>query len=147
MVFHGAELCPAMILCRLLHVVELIAIHGGSTDGPHLPSLHQLMQGFHGLLNGGIIVKAVDNIQIQIIRPKPLQGSFNFPGNGGVGEATLVEVNLGGNYHFVPGNHFLQGPAQVFLTGSGGVAIGSVKEIDAQIQSMADDLGAGSLVQ
>lgn len=147
MVLHGAERRPAVPFSGKLHVVELIAIHGGGTQGADLSGLHQRIQCLHGFLNGRVKVKAVDDIKVKVIRAQPLQGALNFPGNGPTGEPPLVEIDLRGDYHLVPGHCLFQGAAQIFLTGPGGIAVGGVEEVDAQVQGVTDHFAALFLVQ
>ena len=71
-VLHGLEPGPAVVPGDELHVVKLIAIHGRGSQGPDLARLHQVVQGLHGLLHGGVIVKAVDDVQVQIVGAQAL---------------------------------------------------------------------------
>ena len=56
-----------MFLCRQLHIIKLVAIHGRRTQRPDFSCLHQIIQRFHSLLNRCFIVKAMDDVEIQVI--------------------------------------------------------------------------------
>ena len=71
-ILHGNERCPSMISGHQLHIVKLIAVHGRCPDRTDLPGYHQIIQRFHGLLDGRLIIKAMDDIQVQIIRAQTL---------------------------------------------------------------------------
>ena len=130
-VLHGREGGPAVVPGRQLHIVKLVAVHGRSAQRTDFASFDQPVQGFHGLLNGGVVVEAVDDVQVQIICTQTLQGAVNFPVDGLAGEPSRVEVDLGRNDHLVTGHRLFEGAAQILLAGAGRVAVGRIKEIDA----------------
>ena len=68
------------------------------------------------------------------------QRPVNFPADVRSGQPTGVKINLGIDHNLITGNILFQRPAQIFLAGSGGVAIGRIKEIDTEIQGVPDKL-------
>ena len=139
-ILHGNERCPSMISGHHLHIVKLIAVHGRCPDRTDLPGYHQIIQRFHGLLDGRFIVKAMDDIQVQIIRAQTFQRSLDLPVDGTGRKPARIKVDLGGDDHPISCNVLFERPTQIFLTGPFRVAIGRIKEIDAQIQRMPDDV-------
>ena len=105
---------------------------------PHLAGLHQIVQSLHGFFDGRVIVKAVDDIQIEIIRSQPLQSPVDLPVNCPGGQPAGIEIDLGGNDHLVAGDVLFQCPPQIFLAGSGRVAIGGIKKVDFQRKCVFD---------
>src|SRR5699024_5230802 len=100
-----------------------------------------------GLLDGGVVVKAVDDVQVQVIGAQPPEGAVDLPQDGLAGKAAGVEVDLGGDHHLVPGDAAFEGAAQIFFAGARRVAVGGVEKVDAQLQRVADDLFALGFVQ
>src|SRR5699024_6936981 len=98
-VFHGREGGPAVVAGGELHVVELVAVHGRGAQGPHLARPDQVVEGLHGLLDGGVVVKAVDDVQVQVIGAQPPESAVDLPQDGLAGKAAGVEVDLGGDHH------------------------------------------------
>ena len=65
MVFHCLKLRPPMLFCNKLHIVKLIAIHRRSTKSTYFSRFYQIIQGFHSLLDRCLIIKPVNDVQIQ----------------------------------------------------------------------------------
>ena len=137
-VLHGLKLRPAVVTGGKLHIVKLVTVHGRGTQRPHLAGLHQIVQSLHGFFDWRVIVKAMDDIQIEIIRSQPLQSPVDLPVNCPGGQPAGIEIDLGGNDHLVPGDVLFQCPPQIFFAGSGRVAIGGVKKVDAQRKCVFD---------
>ena len=78
-ILHYRKLCPATFFCYKLHIVKLVTIHCRCTNCSYFSSFHQIMQSLHCFLNRCIIIKSMNNIQIQIICAQPLQSAFDFP--------------------------------------------------------------------
>ena len=77
MVLHGHELRPSMLLCHVLHHGELIGPHRAGADIPNLPALHQIVQSFHSLFDGGVIVEAMNLKEINVVRLQAFQGCID----------------------------------------------------------------------
>ena len=77
MVLHGYKGSPAVFLSRQLHIVKLVAVHGGRSQGPDLACLHQAVKRFHCFFNGGVIVKAVNDVQVKVIGAQTFQRAFD----------------------------------------------------------------------
>ena len=60
MILHAHELGPAMLLGTELHHSELIRPHAARTDVPDLTTSYQIIERLHGLLDRGIMIKAMD---------------------------------------------------------------------------------------
>ena len=92
-------------------------------------------------------VKAVNDIQVQVVRSQAPERTVDLPQDRGPGEVAFVKVHLGGQNHLIPGNIVLEGPSKVLLTGPRRIGVCSVKKIDAEFQGMPDDLFAFLRVQ
>ena len=132
MVLHGLKLRPSVVTGGELHIVKLIPIHSRGPQRPHLSGFYQLVQCLHGFLNRSFIVKAVDDVQIQVIRTQSFQRSVNLPADSRGRQPAGVKIDLRGNDHLITVNVLFQRPAQIFLAGSSRVTVGRIKEIDTQ---------------
>ena len=141
MVLERGEKRQAVSLRHDLHVVELVAVHRGGSDGADLSGLDQLVKRRHRLFDRSRVVKSVDLVQVQVIRPEPSERSLYLPCNRILGEMSVVEVDLGGENDLVARNaKRLQGGAKVFLARAMRVAVGGVEEVDAEIERVRDHL-------
>ena len=62
-----------MLFNGMQRFFELNSVHGRCTDVTHLAHLHDLVQRFHRLFDGCVVIPAVINEQINIVHPQPLQ--------------------------------------------------------------------------
>lgn len=143
MILHRLKPRPAMVARAQLHIVKLIAVHGGRTQRAHLARLDQLVQRLHGFLDRRFIIETVDDIKVKIIHPQPLQAAVDFPVNGLWGQSVRIEIDLGGDDHPVAGDMLFQRFAQVFLAGACGIAVGRIEKVNTQIKGVPDH-GFGS---
>lgn len=60
MVLHTDELGPTILLGDGLHHGELVGPHRAGTDVADLAALDEVVQGFHRLFDGRVVVEAVD---------------------------------------------------------------------------------------
>ncbi|MOA44993.1 hypothetical protein D3C78_1673420 [compost metagenome] len=51
----------------LLRLGELPGIHRRCTDVARLAGLDHIMQSFHGFLDGGVVVPAVDLVKVDVV--------------------------------------------------------------------------------
>ena len=68
------------------------------------------MQRLHGFLNRRVIVKAVDDIQVQIVRPQAFQAAVDLPQNCRFRQAAFVKIHFGDERHLVSGNILFEYP-------------------------------------
>ena len=78
----------------MLHVIKLIAIHRRGSERTDFPGYDKIIQRLHRLLDWGVIIKAMDDVEIEIISSKPLQTSVNLPVYGFPAEPARVEVDF-----------------------------------------------------
>ena len=64
MIFHCHKLVPAILFRNVLHVLELVTVHGGRTDCPHLSLFNQVIKSFHCFFDWMVIVKAVNDVEV-----------------------------------------------------------------------------------
>ena len=98
-------------------------------------------------------VPHVIDIQIHIVHPQVLQAfvdhafDVHLPGNAVFNFVPGAGQEFRGHYHLIPFGKVPQGPAGKLLTGTVLIRDGSVIEIDAQFQSVPDDLPGMLLIQ
>lgn len=117
-VLHGRERRPAVVAGSKLHIVELIPIHSRSAQRADLAGLDEVVQGLHRLLDGRIVIVAVDDVQIQIVGAEPPQRAVDLAMDGLAGEPPRVEIDLGRDDHFIAGDVLFERLAEVFLAGA-----------------------------
>ncbi|MNH33908.1 hypothetical protein D3C79_944660 [compost metagenome] len=66
-VLHRHETAPTVTGRHLLCLGELPGVHRRCTDVTGLAGLDHVVQGLHGLLDGGVVVPAVDLVQVDVI--------------------------------------------------------------------------------
>src|SRR6266702_624322 len=72
-ILHRDEAGPPMLLGDVQRLLELPREHGGGTDIAGLVGPHHVMQRFHRLLDWGLVIPAMDLVEVHVIRPKPLE--------------------------------------------------------------------------
>lgn len=133
MILHSRKLCPSMIPCSKLHIIELISIHSRGANSTYFSRYHQIIQSLHCLFDGRIIVKTVDNIQIQIVCAKPFQAAVNFPVDSFRRKSSGIKINFGSDNHFISCNIFPECISKIFFAGSFRISVCSIKEINSLI--------------
>src|SRR5260370_18282731 len=73
MILHRDEAGTPMTSGNVQRLLELPREHGGGTDISGLASPHHVVQRFHRLLDWGLVIPAMDLVEVHVIRPKPLQ--------------------------------------------------------------------------
>ena len=109
----------------------------------------------HGSLIGrvGQQVGAMDLVEVNVIRPKPIQAVFDLAQDrlarqpGAIRPFPHFAVHLGGDHNFVALGEVLQSASEVLLTRSKGIDVGGIEEIDAQLEGFLDDRPAVFLVK
>ena len=57
-------------------------MHGRGAQRSYLASLDQIVQRFHGLLDGRFVVEPVDDVEVQVIGAQSLERPIDFPMDG-----------------------------------------------------------------
>ena len=70
-ILHGDKWRKSVVPRGELHVVKLVAVHGGCAQRAHLARPDKPVQRRHRLLDGRGGVKAVDDIQVEVVRAQP----------------------------------------------------------------------------
>lgn len=84
-----------------------------------------------------VVVKAVNDIKIQVVGAQPLQGTINFPVDSFLREAAMVEINLTSQDYLVARYLVLfQRVTDVFLTGSHPVYVSGIEKVNAETKGM-----------
>ena len=109
MSLHAHKLRPPILLRTKLHHSKLIRPHATRANIMHFPHGHKIMQRLHRLLNGRVLVEAVDLEQIEVVCAEALEGAFDVLEDGGARETAAVDVVFVG-----------VGDGAVFLRGEAG---------------------------
>ena len=147
MVLHGAERGPAVVSSDFLHILKLAGVHGRGAQRSHLAGLDQIVERFHGLLDWRFIVEPVDDIEVQVVGAQSPERSIDLAMDGLGRKPSLIEVDLGGDDHPVAACMLSKRLSQIFLTGPSRVAVGCIKEGDAQVQCVRNDRVGPFLIQ
>ncbi len=108
MILHRDELCPAMLLSDVQCLLELPRPHGRGADVTSLACPHNIIQRFHRLFDRSLVIPAMDLVEVDVIRLKPLQAVLDLPQDrlarqsASVWFFTHFAVDLGGNDDLVP---------------------------------------------
>lgn len=90
-ILHAHELRPSVLLCDVVHFRELIRPHRTCAYIAHLPGLDEVVEGFHGFVDRGLGIEAVDLEQIDVMSLKALQGRINGVEDRGARQAGLID--------------------------------------------------------
>jgi len=152
LILHGDEACPSADLGRVLHLGELPGPHARRAEVPYFSGLDEVVQGFHGFLDRGVGVEAVDLIEVDVVGFEPGQRRVDLFHDRSAGQAgparTVVdgEEHLGGQHDVVTAGEFLEGPADHLFRGAVVVSVGGVPEGDTKLECLPEERG-GVLVR
>src|SRR5450756_3014482 len=90
MILHRHKPGPSIFLSYILRLQKLPRVHGRSTYVSCLPSLYNVVQCFHRLFDGGIVIPAVDIIEVYIIGSQSLKALINFTHNCLSGKSATI---------------------------------------------------------
>jgi hypothetical protein len=88
----------------------------------HLSGLDDVVQGFHGFLDGNGRVPAMDLVQVDILGAEPGQAGIDLGEDllareaAAIGPTTHPPVQLGGQHDLVAVGEVFEGPASDLLT-------------------------------
>ena len=141
MALHARERGPAILLGDHLHVVQLVGVHLARAERAHLARAHQAVERLHGLLDRRAVVKAMDDIEVEVVGSQALERAVDLAVDGLARETPLVEEDLAGKYHLLARDAELpECAADVFLACAERVGIGRVDKVYAAIESVGDHL-------
>ena len=95
------------------------------------------MQCFERLLDGRVVVPAVNLVQIDVVGVQPPKAGVDLRQDRLARQAAAVgilahgEVDLGRNHHLVALGEVAQGSPHDFFAGAVGVGVGRIEEVDA----------------
>lgn len=87
-----------MVACDDLQVVQLVGVHGAGAECTHLALAHQVVECFHGLFHGDVVIEAVDDAKVQVIGAQTLERTLDLMFDGAGGKAAFVKVHLAGKH-------------------------------------------------
>src|SRR4029077_19862295 len=81
MILHRDETGPSMLLGDVQRLLELPGEHGRGTDIAGLPGPDHVVQRLRRLLNWGLVIPAMDLIEVDVVRAKPLKALVDLAEN------------------------------------------------------------------
>ncbi len=153
MALHGNELRPALPLGDGVGPAKLPGEAVGDADIARLAGLHLTIEAVQYVLDGGLPVPHVIDIQVHVIHAQVLkalvQHAFDvlLAGDARLDLVLGAGQELGRHHHLIPLGEIPKRTAHVLLAGAGLVGDGGVIEIDPQLQAPPDDLPRMFLVQ
>src|SRR5437870_8578574 len=114
-ILHRDEAGPTILRGLVERLLELPGEHGGGPEIAGLASPYHVMQRFHRLLDGGLVIPAMDLVEVHIIHPKSLEAVVNLAEDrlaresGTIGSLMHFAVDLGGDDDLVAIDEVLQG--------------------------------------
>ena len=90
MVLHGDEARPVVEVGDVEGLGELPGVHGRCADVADLAGLDYVVEGLHGLFDGGLVVPAVDLIEVDVVSAETLQALVEFEEDFFAGEALAI---------------------------------------------------------
>ncbi len=152
-VLHRYEPGPAVQVGQVQGLGELPGVHGRGSDVADLPGLDRVVQRLKGFLDGGVVVPAVDLVEVDVVGAQSLQGGVELGEDRLAGQPGAVRAgahphpDLGGENDLVAPGEVLDRLADDLLAASGAVSIGRVEEVDAGLKGLLDDVPAGVRAQ
>ena len=147
-ILHGDEFGPAVGGGEVEGFGELPGEHGGGADVAGFSCFDNVVERFEGFFDGGLVVPAVDLIEVDVVGAEAAEGVVDFGEDGFAREAGAVgvrahaAVDFGGEDDLVAGGEVFEGAAGDFFAGAVGVDVGGVEEIDAGVDGGFEE-GAG----
>ncbi len=103
-ILHRDEARPAVQVGGVLGLGELPGEHGGGADVARLARFDHIVQRFHGLFDGRVVIPAVDLVKVDVIHLAGAAGSVDGVQDVFAREAAVVDVvahrveDLGGDH-------------------------------------------------
>jgi hypothetical protein len=117
------------------------------------PALNDVMQRFHRLFDGSLVIPAMDLVKVDVLGSKPLQAVIDLGQDRlarqplAVRSFTHLAVQFGGDDDLVAIGELPQGTAEDLLALPNGINVCRVEEIDAKLECFLDDRSAVLLVE
>src|ERR1043165_517660 len=152
-VLHRNEARPAAALGGALHLREAPRPHARRADVARLPALHHVVQRLHRFLDGRCFVKAMDLIQVDVVRAEATKRGVDRLEDVLAREPLVVragagaEEDLRGDDDLVAFGEVSDGPAEDLLAGAVRVHVCGVEEGDPRFERAADEGAAGLFVE
>lgn len=123
-----------------LQVVQLVSIHSAGAERANLALAHQIIERFHGLFHGNVVIEAVNDVKVQVIGAQALERAFDLAFDGVGGKAAFVEVNLASQHDALASDsQIAQGVANVLFARAKAVAVRGIDKVDSGVECAFDD--------
>ncbi len=122
------------------------AVHGGGADVADLAGLHDVVEGFHGLFDGGFVVPAMDLVEVDVVGAEALEALVEFEedllcgrGPWPLGSSRMAVEELGGDDGVFAFGVGFEEAAEDLFAGADGVDVGGVEEVDAEVEGLFEE--------
>ena len=61
---HARKGRPSVVARDDLQVVQLVSIHSAGAERANLALAHQIIERFHGLFHGNVVIEAVNDVEV-----------------------------------------------------------------------------------
>ncbi|HVN93040.1 MAG TPA: hypothetical protein VMT38_05065 [Terracidiphilus sp.] len=152
-VLHGDEARPAVQVGHVERLRELPRKHGRCPDVARLSSFHDVVQGFHRLFDGCVVIPAVNLVEVNVVGLEPAKALVDFEEDFlarkafAVGLVAHHALQLGGDDDGLTARVRFQEAADDGFAFAAGINIGGVEEVDSKIEGLAKKRLAVGLVQ
>ena len=137
---HARKGRPAVVARDNLQVMQLVGVHGAGAERAYLALAHQVVERFHGLFYGYVVIEAMDDVEVQVIGAEAFERTFDLSLDACGGKAPFVEVDFACEHDVLACDpQVAQRGADIFLARAEAVAIGGVDEVDAGVERALDD--------
>ena len=108
-VLHAHEPSPTVEVGGVERLGELPRVHGRRSDVASLARLHDIVQGFHGLFDGRVVVPAMDLVEIDVVGAEAAQAVVDLTQDVLARKALTVRTGAHATAHFGRDDDFITG--------------------------------------
>src|SRR5205814_424833 len=145
-VLHGHERGPLVQPRDVARLGELPGVHAGRADVAGFSGAYDVLQRTHRLLDGGVVVPAVDLVQVDVVGTEPAQRVVDGTEDVLARQALVVRAVPGrpvhlGRQHVVVATReqFAEQPPGDLFADAARVRVGCVEECDSLLDGAPDD--------
>ena len=145
LVLHRDEQGPTVQVSGVLHLGELPGIHRRRAEIADLPRLDEVVQRLHRLLDRGVGVEAVDQVDIDVVSVEASQRGVDLLHDrragqaGAAGAVVHLPGDLRGYHDLLTAGVLLDRPSDELLRAARLVDVRRVPERDAQLHGLLEE--------
>ena len=148
----GDKFREAFLFRQSVCLRELIRKAVGNADIPGLSGLYHPVQPVHDIVQRGLIIPHVINIEIHMVHAEIFQAGIDHPldvhlsGHARFDLLRRARQKFGGHHNAVPFREIFKRPAKILFAGAALVADGRIEKVHAKLQPPPDNLPGMLLV-